>query len=85
MITTIDRAGRLVIPKRLREQAGLRAGEPLDVRYVDGRIEIEPRAAELRLEDKGGVLVAKATLNDTEALTVDQVEAVRAALRSERG
>ena len=40
MRTTIDGAGRLVVPKRLREQLGLTAGTELEVEAVDGRLEV---------------------------------------------
>jgi AbrB family looped-hinge helix DNA binding protein len=60
MRTTIDRAGRMVIPKPIREAAGLRPGESLEVVYRDGRIEIEPPAAEVKLIRKGKLVVAHA-------------------------
>jgi len=41
---TTDADGRLVIPKQLRQHAGLEPGAALDVRYREGRIEIEPLA-----------------------------------------
>ena len=41
MRTTIDKAGRMVIPKKLRERAGIKAGSELDVRLNDeGKLEI---------------------------------------------
>ena len=40
MRTTIDRAGRLVIPREIRRQAGLAPGMALEVRVNEGRIEI---------------------------------------------
>lgn len=41
MKTTIDKAGRLVIPKRLRDRAGFQPGVELDVRFnEDGALEI---------------------------------------------
>jgi AbrB family looped-hinge helix DNA binding protein len=40
MRTTIDAAGRLVVPKRLRDQLGLSAGTELELDAVDGRLEI---------------------------------------------
>lgn len=57
MNTTIDRAGRVVIPKQLREIAGLRPGSPLRVEYRDGKIEIEAKAPKARLVRKGSLLV----------------------------
>jgi len=49
MRTTIDRAGRIVIPKALRDRLGLSGGEELDVAERDGRIEIVPVAGRIRL------------------------------------
>lgn len=40
MRTTIDAAGRVVIPKPLRDQLGFTPGTELDVEAVDGRLEI---------------------------------------------
>jgi AbrB family looped-hinge helix DNA binding protein len=40
MRTTIDAAGRLVVPKTLREELGLRPGVELEVTAVDGHLEV---------------------------------------------
>jgi AbrB family looped-hinge helix DNA binding protein len=58
MNSTIDRAGRVVIPKPIREAAGLKPGSPLKIEYRDGRVEIERRAPKIRLVKQGSVLVA---------------------------
>ena len=42
MRTTTDAAGRLVIPKEIRREAGLKPGMVLEVHWRDGHIEIEP-------------------------------------------
>ena len=57
MKTTIDSAGRVVIPKALRERAGLRSGDELDLRYSDGIIEIIPLAPKGRILREGSLLV----------------------------
>ena len=58
MKSAIDAAGRVVIPKSIREVAGLKPGTPLEIAYRDGRIEIEPKASKIRLVRKGSLLVS---------------------------
>lgn len=58
MRTTIDKAGRVVVPKELRDILGLRGGEALEIRETDGRIELEPIPAKIRLEERAEGLVA---------------------------
>ncbi len=59
MVTTIDSAGRIVVPKRLREELGFRPGQKLELSAVDGRLEIEHPVTPMRLErDRRGRLVA---------------------------
>lgn len=60
MKTTIDKAGRVVVPKELRDLLGLNGGETLDIREADGRIELVPLSAKVRLEERPGGLVAVA-------------------------
>jgi AbrB family looped-hinge helix DNA binding protein len=59
MRTTIDAAGRLVVPKALRDELGLRAGQDVEISLRDGRIEIEPVSVPMRLVKKGRILVAE--------------------------
>ncbi len=40
MRTTIDAAGRLVVPKPLREELGFAPGTELELDAVDGRLEV---------------------------------------------
>ena len=84
MKTTIDAAGRLVIPGRIRREAGLVAGATLDVRFEDGRIEIEAAPLEVRLVKKGRLTIA-VPARATGILTAEQVEQTRQRLRTERG
>ncbi len=53
MRTTIDRAGRVVIPKAVRDAAGVAAGAEVDVEFRDGRIEIEPATVPMRVVKHG--------------------------------
>lgn len=59
MRTTIDPAGRLVIPKRMRERLGLHGNQQVEITERDGHIEIEPAPTEVELVRDGSVLVAK--------------------------
>jgi len=56
---TIDRVGRLVIPKEIREEAGIEPGMQLELRCREGRIEIEPRRRPVRIVKKGRLQVAE--------------------------
>jgi AbrB family looped-hinge helix DNA binding protein len=40
MRATIDGAGRIVVPKPLREELGFAAGTELELEAVDGRLEV---------------------------------------------
>ena len=73
MTTTIDQAGRLVLPKAARERAGVVPGMPLEIRVVDGRIEIEPAASRVTVQKKGGVWIA-APVEDLPVLRQQDVE-----------
>jgi AbrB family looped-hinge helix DNA binding protein len=74
MITTMDAAGRLVIPREIRREAALEPDTPLEVRWRDGVIEIEPLPLAVTLERKGRLLVAKpaAKVNPLRTATVER-------------
>jgi AbrB family looped-hinge helix DNA binding protein len=50
MRATIDRAGRIVVPKPLRDELGVVPGQVLDLEVRDGRLEVEVAPVEMRLE-----------------------------------
>lgn len=58
MVTTIDKAGRIVIPKAVRVAARLEPGTAVEFRVVSGRVEIEPVPLEVSLEQHGPLVVA---------------------------
>lgn len=72
MRTTIDKAGRLVIPKPLRERLGLRPGE-VEVTAEGTALRVEPVTAE-SVEEHGGRLVIPASDNP---ISSDEVQALR--------
>ena len=84
MFTTMDRAGRLVIPRDIRREAALEPGVPLDVRWRDGVIEIEPAPLAVKLERRGRVLVAR-PVTKVPALRSGLVERTGATLAARRG
>ena len=55
MLTTIDAAGRIVIPKSLRTALGLVGGSEVNVTLHDGLIEIEPSAVDMQWEQSGRI------------------------------
>lgn len=72
MKTAIDSAGRVVIPKALRQALGLSAGQPLEIVERDGRLEIMPAPTPMTLVDEGDGVVAVAD-SDMPVLTADMV------------
>jgi len=83
MKTTMDSAGRLVIPGEIRREAGLKPGAPLEVRWRDGRVEIEPAPMPVKLVRQGRLLVAVPD-GKTSPLQAETVERTRRILRRER-
>jgi len=83
MKTTIDAAGRVVIPKKLRDKAGLTPGTKLDVRLDNGVIEIEPEPVEVKLVREGNFLVLHYEGN-VPPLTSEDVERMIEEVRDER-
>jgi AbrB family looped-hinge helix DNA binding protein len=84
MVTTMDAAGRLVIPSEIRREASLEPGVPLEVRWRDGVIEIEPQPLPVRLERHGRLLVA-VPARRVARLRTATVERTRRTTRSSRG
>jgi AbrB family looped-hinge helix DNA binding protein len=78
--TTIDDAGRLVVPKALRDELGLEGGTLLEIRLREGRLEIEPVATPMRLVRRGKRLVAT---TDEPLPRIDAAD-VRAVVESQR-
>ncbi|MCK0112625.1 AbrB/MazE/SpoVT family DNA-binding domain-containing protein [Ornithinimicrobium sp. F0845] len=68
MRTTIDAAGRIVVPKVIRDAMQLSAGRAIDVTFVDGRIEIELAPAEVQVAIEDGLPVVR-PLEDLPPLT----------------
>ncbi|MGH9157746.1 MAG: AbrB/MazE/SpoVT family DNA-binding domain-containing protein [Acidimicrobiales bacterium] len=72
MRTTIDGAGRVVVPKSIRDSLGLTAGQPLEIIERDGVAELRPVGQRVWIEERDGALVA-VTENPVPPLTTDEV------------
>lgn len=59
MSITIDKAGRVVIPAKLRRKAGLKPGIPLLASYEDGAIRIVRDVPGPQVEQRGKRRIAR--------------------------
>ncbi|MBA3298577.1 MAG: antitoxin [Thermoleophilaceae bacterium] len=75
MRTTIDAAGRVVVPKVLRDALGIAGPAEVEVSLVDGHLEIDVPTTPVRLERRGRGLVAITDVNMPE-LTSETVRDV---------
>lgn len=78
----IDKAGRIVLPKPVREQFNLVAGDKLRVSVEQAAIRLEPASATGSLVRKGTVLVF--TGEFVEPITTEKVEQLIANERETR-
>lgn len=76
MRTTIDRAGRVVIPKPVRDATGLRPGQEVEIREREGLIEIEPVGKRMTLVERDGFLAAEVEGEAPPPLTVEEVRSL---------
>jgi AbrB family looped-hinge helix DNA binding protein len=72
METTIDAAGRIVVPKPLRDALGLTPGTKLDVSAYGAGLQIVPAGRTARLIEEDGVLVAtgEASIDDDDVFSL---------------
>ena len=80
MRATIDSAGRVVIPKSLREAIGLGEGGEIEIQLVDGALLVAPPTVRKRVETRDGraIIVAEADLPPLpDRLVRDVLDAVR--------
>jgi AbrB family looped-hinge helix DNA binding protein len=81
MRTTIDKAGRIVVPKAMREELGLAGGQEVEITAADGEIVISPVSVPKRLviaEDGRPVIVADGPMPPlTDEIVRATLEAIR--------
>lgn len=81
---TMDAAGRVVLPKGVRDRLGLGGGAVLELAVVDDSITLSPAAAEVRLRRHGRVLVAE-HVEEVGTLSTATVARITRELRERRG
>jgi AbrB family looped-hinge helix DNA binding protein len=78
MRVTIDKAGRIVVPKAMRDELGLTPDTPLDIEVVDGRLELSPPESSARLvEGPHGLAIETPGATITDEQVRQTLEAVR--------
>jgi AbrB family looped-hinge helix DNA binding protein len=84
MKVTIDNAGRVVLPKPIRDAAGLTGGQEVDVRLVGVVIEIEPVEPHVHVRTRPGKLPVLEVEGQVEPITDEDVRVSLEAQRAER-
>ena len=77
---TIDGAGRIVIPKPIRKELNLRAGDSLELDSAGDRITLRPLRASGPLVKEHGVWV----IGSGDPITGEQTDAMLRSMREER-
>lgn len=73
MKATIDKAGRLVVPKPIRDRMGLHPGDELMVEEFNGKIELSKPAQERALVENENGLLSLAPDPSQSPITQEQV------------
>lgn len=78
---TIDRAGRVVLPKAVRDELNLSAGDSLELKSEGGRVTLEPARASGRMIRKGGFWVFR---GEGKPITLEESNSWIREMREER-
>jgi len=77
---TLDRAGRVVLPKALRDEMHLSPGDTLDLTVKGDEVTLRPRRGAMPLQKERGVWVFRTG----KPLTADETEATLRNIRVQR-
>ena len=80
MRASIDAAGRVVIPKSLRDAIGLGDGGEVEIELTDGALVVSPPTVRKRVEDRDGraIIVAEEELQPlSDHIVRDVLDAIR--------
>ena len=75
---TLDRAGRVVLPKTLRDEMRLSPGDTLDLTIKGDEVTLRPRRGTTSLQKERGVWVFRADTPLTAGATEETLRTVRA-------
>ncbi|MBV8205867.1 MAG: AbrB/MazE/SpoVT family DNA-binding domain-containing protein [Acidobacteria bacterium] len=78
---TVDSAGRVLLPKKVRQELRISAGDTLDINLEGDNLTLRPRRAAARLARKRGIWVLRDTGSHPGS---EQVRELMARLRDER-
>lgn len=71
MITTIDKAGRIVVPIELRRRLGLEAGAEVEIRAEEGGLRIERNVPAPQVIERAGRRVVRSRVAAEDRPEVD--------------
>lgn len=77
MEATVDQVGRVVLPKRLRDQLGLVPGSAVDISLYGDGLHIAPGGRTATLQRRSGKLVAVAATPVTDDDVLGLVDSIR--------
>jgi AbrB family looped-hinge helix DNA binding protein len=77
---TLDKAGRVVIPKKLRDQMHMAAGDSFQLESSDDQIVLKPVREEPSMFKKNGLWVCRTG----KPISAEETDAVLQAIRDER-
>ena len=77
METSIDGAGRIVVPKALRDALGLAPGTKLDISWYGAGLQIVPQGRTARLVEEDGYLVVTGDGTVTDEMMFALIDAAR--------
>lgn len=77
MKVTVDAVGRILVPKKLRDDLGLQAGATVDVSRYGSGLQIVPAGRTARLVRDGGVLVANSSTEIDDDIVFGLIDAGR--------
>ena len=74
---TLDRAGRIVLPKPIRDELRLEAGDTLDVETSGDKITLRPSRPQAQLRKKRGIWVYRSGQPLRQATVENAIQEVR--------